>query len=32
VHAGRLRLSFHLVNSPDDADLVAEALRGGIVG
>jgi selenocysteine lyase/cysteine desulfurase len=32
VRAGRLRLSFHLVNSPDDADLVAEALRGGIVG
>ena len=28
VRAGRLRLSFHLVNSPEDADVVAETLAG----
>ncbi len=32
VRAGRLRLSFHLVNGPDDADAVAEALAGCILG
>ncbi len=28
VRAGRLRLAFHLVNSPGDCDVVAEALAG----
>ncbi len=32
VRAGRLRLSFHLVNGPDDADVVADALAGCILG
>jgi selenocysteine lyase/cysteine desulfurase len=31
VRAGRLRLSFHLVNGPDDADVVAEALTGCVL-
>ncbi len=32
MRAGRLRLSFHLVNSPGDADVVAETLRGQVLG
>ena len=32
VRAGRLRLSFHLVNGPDDADVVADALTGCVLG
>jgi selenocysteine lyase/cysteine desulfurase len=32
MRAGRLRLSFHLVNGTDDADVVAEALAGCILG
>lgn len=32
MRAGRLRLSFHLVNSPGDADVVAETLRGQVRG
>ena len=31
MRAGRLRLSFHLVNGPDDADTVADALAGCIL-
>jgi selenocysteine lyase/cysteine desulfurase len=31
MRAGRLRLSFHLVNGPDDADVVADALTGYIL-
>jgi selenocysteine lyase/cysteine desulfurase len=32
VRAGRLRLSFHLVNGHDDAEVVADALAGCILG
>jgi selenocysteine lyase/cysteine desulfurase len=31
MRAGRLRLSFHLVNGPDDAGVVAEALTGCVL-
>ncbi len=31
VRAGRLRLSFHVHNGPDDADLAADALSGAAV-
>jgi len=32
MRAGRLRLSFHVVNGPDDADVAAEALDGQVLG
>jgi selenocysteine lyase/cysteine desulfurase len=31
MRAGRLRLSFHVHNTPDDADRAAEALRGHVL-